>query len=711
MKCRILHESAGRIRVHLCAGRMSCRQADVLECYLASQSGVTAVKVYERTGDAVVCYSGGRGGVVAAFAAFSYEAAERSVDLPERTGREMNREYEERLVLHVVWHGVKQLLLPAPVRVALSWLRAADFVCKGLAVLLRGRLEVPVLDATAITVSLLRGDHTTAASVMFLLGLGELLEEWTHKRSVDDLARTMALGVERVWLRLEDGTEVLSPIAAVRPGEQIVVRAGNLIPLDGKVVSGEAEVNQASMTGEALAVHKSGGSYVYAGTAVETGECVVAVDKASGEGRYDRIVKSIEESERLKSAVESRSEHLADSLVPWSFAATALTYLLTRNAAKALSILMVDFSCALKLSMPLSVLSAMREALDHGVSVKGGRFMEAAAEADTIVFDKTGTLTRAEPRVVRVETFGGRDGSEMLRLAACLEEHFPHTIANAVVRAAKERGLDHEERHSHVDYVVAHGIASEIDGEHAVIGSRHFVFEDEGCRIPADEEARFEALSAEYSHLYLALDGELAAVILIEDPVRSEAAAAVARLRELGLSHIVMMTGDSERTAAAVAQKIGVDEYRAEVLPEDKARFVKSARGAGHTVVMVGDGINDSPALSEADVGVAISTGAAIAREIADVTVSEDDLFALVTLRELSTALLRRIRGNYRTILSFNLLLILLGVAGVLPPATSALLHNGSTVAIGLRSMTRLLGETRERGWAEASDQNGEAEV
>lgn len=696
MKCKILHESEGRMRVHVCAGHMSCRQADILEYYLASKDGVVSVKVYERTGDAAVCYVGARDGVIEAFAAFSYEAAERSVDLPEHTGREMNHEYEEKLVMRVVWRAFKRLFLPEPVRVALSWLRAACYIRKGLAVLLRGKLEVPVLDATAITVSMLRGDHTTASSVMFLLGLGELLEEWTHKRSVDDLAGAMSLGVERVWLRLDDGTEVLTPISDVAPGTQIVVRAGNLIPLDGKVVSGEAEVNQASMTGEALAVHKASGSYVYAGTAVETGECVVAVEKVSGEGRYDRIVKSIEESERLKSAVESRSEHLADKLVPWSLGATGLVYLLTRNATKALSILMVDFSCALKLSMPLSVLSAMREALAHGVSVKGGRFMEAVAEADTIVFDKTGTLTHAEPRVVRVEPFGGQDASEMLRLAACLEEHFPHTIANAVVRAAQERGLDHEERHSQVEYVVAHGIASEVDGAHVVIGSYHFVFEDEGCHIPTGEEARFEALPAEYSHLYLALNGELSAVILIEDPVRTEAADAVARLRGLGFTNLVMMTGDSERTASAVAQRLGLDDYRAEVLPEDKARFVKEAREAGHTVIMVGDGINDSPALSEADVGIAISTGAAIAREIADVTVSEDDLFALVALRELSTALMRRIRGNYRTIMSFNLALILLGVFGVLPPATSALLHNGSTVAIGLHSMTRLLDEKRE---------------
>ena len=600
MKCRILHESEGRLRVHLCGGRMSCRQADILEAYLAAAEGVVSVRVYDRTGDAAVCYVGAREGVIAAFAAFSYEKAESLVAVPEHSAREMNREYEEKLVM-------------------------------------------------------------------------------------------------RVWLRLPDGTEALEDVSRVQPGDQIVVRAGNLIPLDGKVVSGEAEVNQASMTGEALAVHKTSGSYVYAGTAVEAGECVVAVDKASGEGRYDRIVRSIEESERLKSAIESRSEHLADRLVPWSFAATGLTYLLTRNATKAISILMVDFSCALKLSMPLSVLSAMREAISRGLSVKGGRFMEAVAEADTVVFDKTGTLTHAEPRVVEVVPFGGRDEAEMLRLAACLEEHFPHTIASAVVRKAKERGLDHEERHSKVDYVVAHGIASEIEGVHAVIGSRHFVFEDEACYIPAGEEARFEELSDEYSHLYLALNGELAAVILVEDPVRAEAADAIARLRELGLSHIVMMTGDSERTAAAVAKKLGVDAYHAEVLPEDKARFVREAREAGHTVIMVGDGINDSPALSEADVGVAISTGAAIAREIADITVSEDDLYAFGTLRGLSGALMRRIRGNYRAILSFNLALILLGVLGVLPPATGALLHNGSTIAIGLRSMTRLLDENKDK--------------
>ena len=697
MKCQILHESEGRLRVHLCGKRMSCRQADILEAWLVATDGVISVKVYDRTGDAAVCYVGTRDGVIAAFSSFSYDKAERLVAVPEHTAREMNREYEEKLVMRVVVHGLKKLFLPKIVRVALAWLHAARFICKGAALLLRGKLEVPVLDATAVTASLLRGDHKTASSVMFLLGVGELLEEWTHKRGVDDLASAMSLGVERVWVKLPDGTEVLESVSAVQPGDRIVVRAGGMIPLDGKVVSGEAEVNQASMTGEALAVHKASGSYVYAGTAVEAGECVVAVDKASGEGRYDRIVRSIEESERLKSAIESRSEHLADRLVPWSFAATGVTYLLTRNVTKAIAILMVDFSCALKLSMPLSVLSAMREALSHGLSVKGGRFMEAIAEADTVVFDKTGTLTHAEPRVVAVVPFGGREEPELLRLAACLEEHFPHTIAGAVVRAAKERGLDHEERHSKVDYVVAHGIASEIEGVHAVIGSRHFVFEDEGCRIPAGEEERFEVLPDEYSHLYLALDGELAAVILIEDPVRAEAADAIARLRELGLSHIVMMTGDSERTAAAVAKKLGIDEYRAEVLPEDKARFVRAAREAGHTVIMVGDGINDSPALSEADVGVAISTGAAIAREIADVTVSEDDLYAFVTLRRLSEALMRRTRGNYRAIMSFNLALILLGVFGVLPPATGALLHNGSTIAIGLRSMTKLLDESKEK--------------
>ncbi len=691
MKCRILHDSEGRLRVHLCGKRMSCRQADILEAYLAAAEGVVSVRVYDRTGDAAVRYVGTREGVIAAFASFSYEKAERLVAVPEHSARAMNREYEEKLVMRLLVRGLKRLFLPEPVRVALAWLRAARFIYRGLGSLLRGKMEVPVLDATAITASLLRGDHKTASSVMFLLGVGELLEEWTHKRGVDDLASAMSLGVERVWLRLSDGTEALEAVSAIRPGDQVVVRAGNMIPFDGKVVAGEAEVNQASMTGEALAVHKAPGSYVYAGTAVEAGECVVAVDKASGEGRYDRIVRSIEESERLKSAVESRSEHLADRLVPWSFAATALTYLLTRNVTKAISILMVDFSCALKLSMPLSVLSAMREALSHGLSVKGGRFMETIAGADTVVFDKTGTLTRADVRVVEVVPFGGRDEAEMLRLAACLEEHFPHTIANAVVRAAKERGLDHEERHSRVDYVVAHGIASEIDGEHVVIGSRHFVFEDEACYIPTGEEARFDALPGEYSQLYLAVNGELAAVILVEDPVRAEAADAIARLRELGLSHIVMMTGDSERTAAAVAKKLGVDAYHAEVLPEDKARFVREAREAGHTVIMVGDGINDSPALSEADVGVAISTGAAIAREIADITVSEDELYAFVTLRKLSEALMRRIRGNYRAIMSFNLALILLGVFGVLPPATGALLHNGSTVAIGLRSMTRLL--------------------
>lgn len=688
MKCKILHESKGRLRVHLMQTRMTLAQADVLEYYMKTVDGVTDVQVYDRTGDAVIHYLCGRAAIINALSAFSYESS--AVFAPEHTGRELNRAYEDKIVFTVLGRAVSRLFIPMPVRIAAAAFKSGGYLWKGIRALLRGRLEVAVLDATAITVSMLRGDYETASSIMFLLKLGGILEEWTHKKSVDDLARSMALNVEKVWLQA-DGAEVMVPVTQIRAGDSVVVRTGNMIPLDGKVISGEAMINQASMTGESLPVRKTVGSYVYAGTAIEEGECVVCVDKVSGSGRYDRIVKMIEESEKLKSMTEDKASHLADRLVPYSLGGTVLVYLLTRNVTKALSVLMVDFSCALKLSMPITVLSAMRESGFYHISVKGGRFLEAVSEADTIVFDKTGTLTHAAPQVARLVTFGGRDENEMLRLAACLEEHYPHSMANAVVQEATKRGLHHEERHSKVEYVVAHGISSLVENEKVIIGSYHFVFQDEGCRIPDEGRIRFDSLPDEYSHLYMAIGGELAAVICIDDPLRQEASAVITSLRRLGLQKIVMMTGDNDRTAKVVAKAVGVDEYHAEVLPEDKAEFIRSEHEAGRKVIMIGDGVNDSPALSEADAGIAIADGAAIAREIADITISADDLFALVTLKALSDALMARIRGNYRFIIAFNGVLIALGVAGVLPPATSALLHNASTLGVSLHGMTNLL--------------------
>lgn len=688
MKCKILHESKGRLRVHLMQTRMTLAQADVFEYYMKTVDGVTDVQVYDRTGDAVIHYLCGRAAIINALSAFSYESS--AVFAPEHTGRELNRAYEDKIVFTVLGRAVSRMFIPMPVRIAAVAFKSGGYLWKGIRALLRGRLEVAVLDATAITVSMLRGDYETASSIMFLLKLGGILEEWTHKKSVDDLARSMALNVEKVWLQA-DGAEVMVPVTQIRAGDSVVVRTGNMIPLDGKVISGEAMINQASMTGESLPVRKTVGSYVYAGTAIEEGECVVCVDKVSGSGRYDRIVKMIEESEKLKSMTEDKASHLADRLVPYSLGGTVLVYLLTRNVTKALSVLMVDFSCALKLSMPITVLSAMRESGFYHISVKGGRFLEAVSEADTIVFDKTGTLTHAAPQVARLVTFGGRDENEMLRLAACLEEHYPHSMANAVVQEATKRGLHHEERHSKVEYVVAHGISSLVENEKVIIGSYHFVFQDEGCRIPDEGRIRFDSLPDEYSHLYMAIGGELAAVICIDDPLREEASAVITSLRRLGLQKIVMMTGDNDRTAKVVAKAVGVDEYHAEVLPEDKAEFIRSEHEAGRKVIMIGDGVNDSPALSEADAGIAIADGAAIAREIADITISADDLFALVTLKALSDALMARIRGNYRFIIAFNGVLIALGVAGVLPPATSALLHNASTLGVSLHGMTNLL--------------------
>ena len=692
MKCKILHDTAGRLRVHLCCKRMTLRQADVLEYYLLAVDGVRSVKVYDRTRDAVVVYDAERECMIRALARFSFEKAEKLDLAPEHTSRTLNREFEDKLALTVMRRCASNLFLPAPVTSALAVIRSAKYIKEGLLALWHRKLSVAVLDATAVTVSMVRGDFATAGSVMFMLRLGEILEEWTHKKSVADLASAMSLRVENVWQQV-DGTEVLTKVTDVKPGDRIVIRTGGMIPLDGRVVEGEAMVNQSSLTGESMPVAKRPGSPVYAGTVAEEGECVVCVEKVSGSGRYDRVVRMIEESEKLKSTAEDKASRMADRLVPYTLGGTAVTYLLTRDVTKMLAVLMVDFSCALKLAIPVAVLSAMRESSGHHISVKGGRFLEAVAKADTIVFDKTGTLTYATPKVAQIVPFGGHREGDMLRLAACLEEHYPHSMANAVVEEAKRRGLTHEEYHSQVQYVVAHGISSMVENKKVIIGSAHFVFEDEGCCIPEGEQEKYDALPATYSHLYLCIDGELAAVICIHDPLRREAKDAVKALHESGFTNVVMMTGDNRRTAESVAAEVGVDAVYAEVLPEDKAAFIRQEKEKGHTVIMVGDGVNDSPALSEADAGIAISTGAAIAREIADITVASEDLFELVTLRKLSEALMARIHGSYRFIVAFNLSLITLGVAGVLPPAISALLHNTSTLGIGLKNMTDLLEE------------------
>ena len=692
MKCKILHDTAGRLRVHLCCKRMTLRQADVLEYYLLAVDGVRSVKVYDRTRDAVVVYDAERERMIRALARFSFEKAEKLDLAPEHTSRTLNREFEDKLALTVMRRCASNLFLPAPVTSALAVIRSAKYIKEGLLALWHRKLSVAVLDATAVTVSMVRGDFATAGSVMFMLRLGEILEEWTHKKSVADLASAMSLRVENVWQQV-DGTEVLTKVTDVKPGDRIVIRTGGMIPLDGRVIEGEAMVNQSSLTGESMPVAKRPGSPVYAGTVAEEGECVVCVEKVSGSGRYDRVVRMIEESEKLKSTAEDKASRMADRLVPYTLGGTAVTYLLTRDVTKMLAVLMVDFSCALKLAIPVAVLSAMRESSGHHISVKGGRFLEAVAKADTIVFDKTGTLTYATPKVAQIVPFGGHREGDMLRLAACLEEHYPHSMANAVVEEAKRRGLTHEEYHSQVQYVVAHGISSMVENKKVIIGSAHFVFEDEGCYIPEGEQEKYDALPAAYSHLYLCIDGELAAVICIHDPLRREAKDAVKALHESGFTNVVMMTGDNRRTAESVAAEVGVDAVYAEVLPEDKAAFIRQEKEKGHTVIMVGDGVNDSPALSEADAGVAISTGAAIVREIADITVASEDLFELVTLRKLSEALMDRIHGSYRFIVAFNLSLITLGVAGVLPPAISALLHNTSTLGIGLKNMTDLLEE------------------
>lgn len=693
MKFYIKHESRGRIRIHLAQKRMSSVQAETLLYYLQNQKQVSFAKVYDRTGDAVICYQGERSEIIRMVQTFHYEEVELPTELIESSGRELNNEYQEKLISKVIYHFGRKWFLPAPIRTAYTAVVSVKYIWKGIQTLAKGKIEVPVLDATAIGVSMFRGDYGTASSVMFLLGVGEILEEWTHKKSVGDLARSMSLNVGKVWLK-KDGQEILVPSEKIVPGDEVVVHMGNLVPFDGEVSDGEGMVNQASLTGESVPVRRTLGSVVYAGTVLEEGELTILVKQTGGSSRYEKITAMIEESEKLKSGLESKAEHLADRLVPYSLGGTALTYLLTRNATKALSILMVDFSCALKLAMPISVLSAIREANQHKITVKGGKFLEAVADADTIVFDKTGTLTKAQPTVAEVVSFSEtKSPDELLRIAACLEEHFPHSMAKAVVDAAKEKHLDHEEMHSKVEYIVAHGISTTIEGKKAVIGSYHFVFEDENSVIPEGMEEKFRHLPAEYSHLYLAIEGVLAAVICIEDPLRPEAAEIVRQLKKAGLKKIVMMTGDSERTAKAIAKKVGVDEYYAEVLPEDKANFVEKEKAEGRKVIMIGDGINDSPALSAADVGIAISEGAEIAREIADITVAADDLAEILVLRMLSNRLMKRIHKNYRFIVTFNAGLILLGVGGILQPTTSALLHNTSTLYIGLKSMGNLLDE------------------
>ena len=694
MKCTILHEGKGRMRVHVEKVRMTLHRADVLEAYLNHHDAIVHAAVYERTGDVVITYTGRRSAAIAVLAGYKFDVAEYDALVTSTDSRRLNREYQDKMFDLVAGRCLRKLFLPAPLDAAYTAFRSIRFLWKGVRCVLSRRLEVEVLDALSIGVSLLRGDFGTAGSVMFLLNLGSLLEEWTRKKSLDDLARSMALNVDKVWVRSQ-GTEVLVPLTKVRSGDEVVVRSGNMIPLDGTVLEGEAMVNQAALTGEAMPVRKAEGSTLYAGTVVEEGECVFIAKAEGGSNRYDKIVAMIEESEKLKSSTENRALVLADKLVPWCLGATVVTYLLTRNATRAISCLMVDFSCALKLSMPLAVLSAMRECGSYHITVKGGKYLEALSKADTIVFDKTGTLTRATPQVVEVVPFSGCNEREVLQLAACLEEHFPHSMANAVVRAAKEHGISHEEMHSEVEYIVAHGIASRVGGERVVIGSHHFVFEDEKCTIPAAEQQKFDALKPAYSHLYMAASGQLVGVICISDPLRPEAAAVLNGLRALGIRNTVMMTGDSERTAAAIAKQVGVDRFFAEVLPEDKANFVQQAKAEGHTVVMIGDGINDSPALSAADIGIAINSGAAIAREIADVTIKADSLEELVALKAIANSLQKRVHANYRFVLTFNSALIALGALGILQPASSAMLHNLSTIGISLKSMTNLLPENR----------------
>ena len=690
MKFQIKHETKGRMRVHLMQKRMSYEQADTLLYYLHQNKQVSFVKVYERTADAAISYVGDREEVIKALRAFSYEKADVPQEVIANSGRKLNADYQEKLITKVACRYIGKAVIPFPVRAIYTTFKSLKYIYAGVRSLCTGKLEVAVLDATAIGVSVLRDDIATASSVMFLLGIGELLEEWTHKKSVDDLARSLSLNVKKVWMKKDD-QEILVSASDIKVGDEVVVRMGKVIPFDGVVTGGEAMVNQASLTGESVPVRRVEHNSVYAGTVIEEGELTVRVKEVGGSSRFEKIVTMIEDSEKLKSASESKAEHLADRLVPYTLGGTALTYLLTRNVTKALSVLMVDFSCALKLAMPVSVLSAIREASLYNITVKGGKYLEAVAEADTIVFDMTGTLTTAKPTVVDVISFNGENPDELLRIAACLEEHFPHSMAKAVVNEAKKLHLEHEEMHSKVEYMVAHGISSTIEGKKVIIGSHHFVFEDEKCVIPTGKEAEFAALPEEYSHLYLAIENKLAAVICIEDPLREEAEAVINSLRKAGISNIVMMTGDSERTASAIAKRVGVDQYFSEVLPEDKAKFVENEKANGKKVIMIGDGINDSPALSAADVGIAISDGAEIAREIADITISADDLYQIVTLKFISNGLMKRIKRNYRQIVGINTSLILLGVSGVIMPTTSALLHNTSTLLITLKSMNNLL--------------------
>lgn len=694
VKFKIKHEIKGRIRVHLVMARMSIKQADILEYYLTSQEGITSVKIYERTCDAAICYKGKQEAVIEVLQKFSFEEAEEKTPdfIWENSSRQSSREYWDKLVQKMSYHITRRWLLPVPIRNAVAICRGMKYINKGLQSLAKGKIEVSVLDGTAIAVSLLQRDFKTAASVMFLLGVGEILEDWTHKKSVDDLARSMSLNITKVWL-LSDEKEVLVDANQIKSGDKIVVHMGNLIPFDGVIIRGDGAVNQASLTGESIPVAKEAGGYVYAGTVLEEGELVVQVNAAAGANKFEKIVAMIEESEKLKSSMEGKAEHLADKLVPYTLLGTGIVYFLTRNLTKALSVLMVDFSCALKLAMPISVLSAIREASNHQITVKGGKFLEKVAEADTIVFDKTGTLTKAQPVVIDVIPFVKEDPDVLLQTAACLEEHFPHSMAKAVVLAAQEKGLLHEEKHSKVEYIVAHGISSMLEGHRVLIGSYHFIFEDEGCRISEEMLEKFEHLPEEYSHLYLAVDGRLVAVICIQDPIREEAAEALAGLRKAGFKKLVMMTGDSERTARAIAARVGVDEYYSEVLPEDKARFVEEEKAKGRTVVMVGDGINDSPALSAADVGIAISDGAQIAREIADIVVEAGCLTELITLKQISNGLMKRIHKNYVQIVGINSGLIGLGVAGIIQPTTSALIHNSSTLAISLSSTQNIIQE------------------
>ena len=690
MKFVIKHEIKGRIRIHILQSRMTFEQADTLEYYLSNNKLVTSVKVRERLQDATISYIGSREDIIKLLTSFKYNNVEVPEVYLQNSGRELNREYWDKLVNKVFLYGANKIFLPNPIRECITLTKSVKYLWNGVRTLASRKIEVPVLDATAIGVSIARNNMNTAGSIMFLLGIGEILEEWTHKKSVDDLARSMSLNVGKVWL-CQGEQDILVSTSDVKAGNLVRVHMGNIIPFDGTVVSGEAMVNQASLTGESIPVQKNAEGIVYAGTVLEEGELVIRVDQTNGSSRYEKIVTMIEESEKLKTSMESKASHLADKLVPYTLLGTGLTYALTRNATKALSVLMVDFSCALKLAMPISVLSAIREASLHNITVKGGKYLEAMAEADTIVFDKTGTLTKANPTVVDVVSFNGQDSDELLRIAACLEEHFPHSMAKAVVDAAAEKNLEHEEVHSEVEYIVAHGISSMIDGQKVVIGSHHFVFEDEKCTVDPEKMGTFNSLPPEYSHLYMAINNRLAAVICIEDPLREEAAAVIRSLKMAGIGKVVMMTGDSDRTAKAIAKKAGIDEYYSEVLPEDKANFVEKEKAKGRKVIMIGDGINDSPALSAADIGISISDGAEIAREIADVTIGADNLYEIVTLKALSNSLVKRIDKNYRFIVSFNAGLIVLGITGIIPPTMSALLHNGSTLAIGMKSMENLL--------------------